>query len=806
MADDPTELTRAVDRTDHASALPLGTEIGRYRVAAVLGQGAFGITYRARDLQLERDVALKEYLPALLATRLDGRTVAPRSTQVAEDFAWGRTRFLDEARTLARLGDAPAVVRVHDFLEANGTAYVVMQLVEGETLAAQCRREGRLTQAAIERMLGPLLDGLERVHAAGVLHRDIKPDNILVGRDGSATLIDFGASRMAVADRNQALTAVYTPRYAAPEQITSQQQGPYTDIYALAATLYICVTGREPIGATQRIMTSDAMASARESAAGNYSDNLLAAIDAGLLLKPDERPQTIAAWRQIFATGNQPGLAPTEKAANRGDRSSLAPTEKAAARAPGADTAKPPARTPRLGRALLLAAALLIVLGGGALWWFSHDRQTPQSFAAELEAALARSIPGAPVDLRRNETANFAKAPLNRALAIAPRAQRLRFTASWPTKEGAEEKVLEKCQQINDEPCAVIAVNDTLLPPAADGRWPVRDEPRVRYAGSFNLERIPAMRAADLQRPEIANYSAAPPPKAMALNAWGVLVAASGVADQHGAEEQALQACRMESARLKADSPCYLYAVDNRVVLPLRATIPITPVAAAPPPPPPPTTPTTTTTTTTPSPPVAPGAPLPVALQEALAKLAPSQQAAARESQVAAYLSASQHKALAAFPPSGTWRASGWASATLAEERALEGCQVRHGAPCVLVAVDDALQAADVASARRRPMLRAEYDGPFDPQQIPAVSTALRQRPDVMGYRSARPYKAAAFHVGGKLFAVSGAATQREAEERALAECDADPQRNRRDGPCFLYAVRDQVVLTRRATAPLAAP
>ena len=137
MAESEINQSSTVDRTEHHAALAVGTMIGRYKVPSVLGQGGFGITYRARDAHLDRDVAIKEYLPSALAIRKDGTAVLPRSTEIAEDFVWGRQRFLEEAKTIARLGNAPAVVRVYDFLEAHGTAYVVMQLLEGETLAAR---------------------------------------------------------------------------------------------------------------------------------------------------------------------------------------------------------------------------------------------------------------------------------------------------------------------------------------------------------------------------------------------------------------------------------------------------------------------------------------------------------------------------------------------------------------------------------------------------------------------------------------------------------------------------------------------
>ena len=202
-------------------ALSAGRMIGRYEVVSVLGQGGFGITYRARDSQLGREVAIKEYLPLALAVRQDGTTVLPRSTSAAEDFTWGRERFVAEGRTLASLQDAPAIVRVFDFLEANGTAYIVMQLLHGETLESRLKRNGPLKPAEIDRILWPLLDGLEQVHNAGFLHRDIKPANILLDDAGNPTLIDFGASRAAIAGRSTALTAIFTPGYAAAEQMTS---------------------------------------------------------------------------------------------------------------------------------------------------------------------------------------------------------------------------------------------------------------------------------------------------------------------------------------------------------------------------------------------------------------------------------------------------------------------------------------------------------------------------------------------------------------------------------------------------------
>ena len=308
MAEKEGDATQVSRRTEDYGSLQPGVMIGRYEIVSVLGQGGFGITYRARDTQLDRNVAIKEYLPSSLAVRHEGVTVVPRSTQMADDFVWGRARFLDEAKIMARFADAPAIVRVHEFLEANGTAYVVMPLLQGETLDARLKRETRLQQPAIERILYPLLDGLEQVHAAGFLHRDIKPANIILAADGSPTLIDFGASRAAMQGRTQAITAVFTPGYAPLEQFTSGKQGPWTDIYALAATLYTCINGKPPPNALDR-MVGGPIVPAAEIGKRRYAPSLLAAIDAGLILKAESRPQTIDQWREVLATGAGAGTA-----------------------------------------------------------------------------------------------------------------------------------------------------------------------------------------------------------------------------------------------------------------------------------------------------------------------------------------------------------------------------------------------------------------------------------------------------------------------------------------------------------------
>jgi serine/threonine protein kinase/peptidoglycan hydrolase-like protein with peptidoglycan-binding domain len=347
--------------------------VGRYRIVSVLGQGSFGITYRAIDGELGREVAVKEYLPAALAVRQDGTTVAPRSGSAAADFAWGRDRFIAEGRTLAAFHRLPGVVQVHDFLEANGTAYLVMELVRGRTLFEQIERQGPLDAAGLDGILSTLLDGLEQVHGVGFLHRDIKPANVLVDGQGRPVLIDFGASRAAVAGRSQAMTAIFTPGYAAVEQFTAATQGPWTDIYGLAATVHHAITGRAPLNAIDRII-DDTYAALADSGLP-FPRTLLAGIDAGLAVRAADRPQSIAAWRKIlYATPAGAGAAP-------------ATVVKPHAATPAATTA---VAAPRKRPAMMLAAgvAALCLLAGG---WFAIGSRPSGPAASESSSPSSSS-------------------------------------------------------------------------------------------------------------------------------------------------------------------------------------------------------------------------------------------------------------------------------------------------------------------------------------------------------------------------------------------------------------------------------
>jgi serine/threonine protein kinase len=369
-----------------AHALAPGTEVQGYRIISVLGAGGFGVTYLAEHVAMSQRVALKEFLPGGIATRAKtGDTVHPLSPAYAEDYVWGLARFRDEARTLARLKH-PGIVAVMNYFEANGTAYCAMEHVSGDTLDARLGPRGRLDAGTLARMVPPLLDGIEAVHAAGFLHRDIKPGNILLNERGPV-LIDFGAARQALGAHSRSLTAVLSEGYAPYEQYQRDgDQGPWTDIYALGGTLYRCVTGERPPEATKRIQARikqkpDPLVPASEAAAGRYPAPLLAAIDAALAAMEGDRPQSIAALRAMI--GQRPGPRGGDTLIAGGAPSSV----------PRVDPAPVPGKPRHVAgrrRWPAVAAAALILGSAGAAAYVVLGERNAQQREAERIAAEAR--------------------------------------------------------------------------------------------------------------------------------------------------------------------------------------------------------------------------------------------------------------------------------------------------------------------------------------------------------------------------------------------------------------------------------
>lgn len=293
----------------HRNALQPGHKIHWYEIKQILGQGGFGITYLAYDPNLEKHVAIKEYLPVEIAVREGGESVHPVSDDHSASFEWGLARFIAEARTLSKFKH-PNIVHVLSVTEENNTAYMVMEYEEGQSLQDILKQRGTIPEAEVMQILLPVLDGLDIVHKAGFIHRDIKPANIYIRKDGSPVLLDFGSARQALGEETKTLTTLVSPGYAPFEQYFSNgnEQGEWTDIYSLAATLYRAVTGIAPHEAVDRSnailkTNSDTLVSAVELGEGNYSLRLLQAIDHALAFNAEDRPRTITAWREEIEAG-----------------------------------------------------------------------------------------------------------------------------------------------------------------------------------------------------------------------------------------------------------------------------------------------------------------------------------------------------------------------------------------------------------------------------------------------------------------------------------------------------------------------
>ena len=308
--DDDRTVIRGASRAPAGPAfmghtLPEGTRLEGLTITGLIGEGGFGIVYLAYDASLERQVAIKEYMPSSLASR-GGTTfdVSVKSERHRETFEAGLKSFVNEARLLARF-DHPALVKVFRFWEANRTAYMAMPYYEGPTLKRALAELGAPPpEALLREWLRPLLDALSVMHKEQCFHRDIAPDNILL-TDRGPLLLDFGAARRVIGDMTHALTVVLKPGYAPIEQYgeaASMVQGPWTDLYALASVVYYAITGRAPITSVERIM-GDGLEPLSVTAAGRYSEGFLNAIDAALAVKPKDRPQDVQQFRELLNAG-----------------------------------------------------------------------------------------------------------------------------------------------------------------------------------------------------------------------------------------------------------------------------------------------------------------------------------------------------------------------------------------------------------------------------------------------------------------------------------------------------------------------
>ncbi len=286
-----------------ADTLPQGSRLQNYRIVRLLGRGGFGVIYLATDVSLGHRVAIKEYLPSDIARRSDDNRVRPNHASDGTLYQWGLDRFVKEARNLVRFRH-PNIVRVSALFQENNTAYMVMDFEEGLSLRQHVRTPQNRSERALKRLIEPIAQGLSEVHRQGFIHRDIKPGNLLVRKDASPVLLDFGSARLASRHATQGLTALVSSGYAPLEQYnpeSEEQQGPWSDIYALGGVLYFCIAQKHPADSTQRSLAivngkADPLIAASIVGKDHYSAAFLSAIDWALSVRIADRPQMLGDW------------------------------------------------------------------------------------------------------------------------------------------------------------------------------------------------------------------------------------------------------------------------------------------------------------------------------------------------------------------------------------------------------------------------------------------------------------------------------------------------------------------------------
>lgn len=435
------------DSAEDGLSLPIGARVGEFEITRRIGDGGFSIVYLARDHSLDRTVALKEYMPSSLATRIGATQVQPRSQRCRDTFEAGLKSFVNEAKLLAQF-DHPALVKVYRFWEAHGTAYMVMPFYQGVTVKDAVRAMPEPPgEAWLMTLLAPLTEALMVIHAERCYHRDVAPDNvILLASSSKPLLLDFGAARRVIGDMTQGLTVILKAGYAPVEQyaeIPGMKQGPWTDVYALAAVVYWAITGSTPPASVGRMM-SDSFVPLAKCAAGRYSMRFLQTIDRALVVLPERRTQTIAALRQelgLTGEGAAPPPPPTQwqdseatvirPAGHKSGPATVARRElpdvpvdpPTATRQPTTVASSvPPVRTgaqhgARTRRTVVVVSALGAAAAGAAIWWALHK---PSAESSRPAPAGTNAIAADPQPAARQGVADTPAVP--EAVASAPSA------------------------------------------------------------------------------------------------------------------------------------------------------------------------------------------------------------------------------------------------------------------------------------------------------------------------------------------------------------------------------------------------
>lgn len=337
----------ALSKAYSNKALPAGTIIREWRLEDVLGVGGFGIVYKGRGIYFGELVAIKEYFPSSISERDNEDTVVPIGSDVEEVHALGLKKFVEEAKLLWNLSTPtrhPNIVSVRSLFEIHGTAYMVMDFEDGVSLSKLLKDGRRFNERSLWNIIRPVAEGLDSAHRVGVLHRDIKPPNILITEDNRPVLIDFGSARFEAAEATSTTVTFHTPPYAAVEQyVKTYAQGPWTDIYALGVVLYECVTGEKPPEVLERLHGGQGTPLAEGNWPG-FGKRFLQAIDTAMTIRPNERPQSIREWLALFGKKDVESAVSTEEEPTRFFAHEVAAEEimPVPPPAPGFDQKEPP--------------------------------------------------------------------------------------------------------------------------------------------------------------------------------------------------------------------------------------------------------------------------------------------------------------------------------------------------------------------------------------------------------------------------------------------------------------------------------
>ncbi len=410
----PTSLSNApaispASEGNEAGLLPVGSRLAEFEITRVVGQGGFGVVYEAWDHTLERVVAIKEYLPTSLSTRQQDGTVVPLSERHRETFDLGMRSFINEARLLAQF-DHPSLLKVYRFWQERGTTYMVMPFYRGDTLRqALVSIPAGVDEAWLIRIMDGVTQALAVMHGANCYHRDIAPDNIiLLEGSGRPVVLDFGAARRVITDKTQAITVILKPGYAPIEQyaeMPDMSQGAWTDVYALAAVMHVAVCGRAPPPSVARLLSDSYVPLAgNEILRQRYSLRLLQAIDAGLGVRPESRPQSMAEFRAALDLEVGHSIAPTQRTTPPGSSGARTnsnadlPTTigrgkagPAPAPAPSASAGASGTNNGKTMAAIASVAVLAAAVGGG--WWWYQGRTVGAESDGGKQVAVATPAP-----------------------------------------------------------------------------------------------------------------------------------------------------------------------------------------------------------------------------------------------------------------------------------------------------------------------------------------------------------------------------------------------------------------------------